>query len=178
LISNRGFASGEYYAPWHTVTSGSRSPAGTLNRAEYLQFYIPASTTFDRIAIRTASTWSGTGTYRLGIYNNSGDKPTTVVLDAGQVSATAGSTTYEITINQTLGEGYYWLVIVPQALPTSGAMPTFGNLNPASPTLVRAANTGVKLNFWAESGVSGTLATAGTLVGQQGEPLLIWLRAA
>lgn len=84
------------------------------NRAYYTPIYIDSSTAFDRLALRTASTFSGTATIRMGIFTESNGLPANLVLDAGTVSATAASTTYEITINQTLSAGFYFLAFAQQ----------------------------------------------------------------
>jgi hypothetical protein len=82
------------------------------NKTHWQPILISETTTFDRIAIRTASTtWTApnTATIRLGIFNDNNGFPSTVALDAGTVNPSANNTTYEITINQTLSPGIYWL---------------------------------------------------------------------
>jgi hypothetical protein len=65
----------------------------------------------------------GTAVVRLGIYNNSSsDQPSTVLLDAGTVSPTAANTGYEITISQTLSQGWYWLAINCQTAATTNSI--------------------------------------------------------
>ena len=109
--------SGAYYqSPSQTTI-----PNGTavVNQTRYTPFYVPETATYDRIAIRTASTFSGTAVARLGIYNDSAGKPTTVVLDAGTVSCTAASTSYIITIAQSLTQGWYWIAANTQTAATT-----------------------------------------------------------
>jgi hypothetical protein len=65
----------------------------------------------DRISILSGSTFAGVGLVRLGIYQNLNGAPNTVILDAGTVAPIAASTAYEITINQTLSAGLYWLAV-------------------------------------------------------------------
>jgi hypothetical protein len=74
-----------------------------------MPLFLSTSSNFDRITIRTSGTFLGTATVRLAIYNNNSANPGTVNLDAGTVSCTASNTVYEITINQTLARGWYWL---------------------------------------------------------------------
>ena len=81
----------------------------TVNTTLYFPFYVTENKTFDRIAIVSGSTFSGSGTVRLGIYNNSGFQPSTVLLDAGTVAVSAADTGYTITISQALSVGWYWL---------------------------------------------------------------------
>jgi hypothetical protein len=78
------------------------------NVTYYTPIFISSSTTYDRIACRTG-TFSTANTVRLGIYNDNNGVPSTLLLDAGTVSATAANTDYLITINQTLNTGFYWL---------------------------------------------------------------------
>lgn len=77
----------------------------------YTPFFVRESRTFNRIAMSTASTFSGTASVRLGIYNQSNGVPSTVALDAGLVAPAAASTVYEVTISQALTPGWYWLAI-------------------------------------------------------------------
>jgi hypothetical protein len=68
------------------------------------------STTFTKIGILVTTLQAGK-VARLGIYNWSGGKSTTLVLDAGTVSlGTSGIS--EITISQTLSAGVYSLAII------------------------------------------------------------------
>ena len=103
------FRSGFYYktplAP--NTTTASRN----ANQTTFTPIFFPTTTTLDRISILTGSTFSGTGLVRLGIYQNTNGAPNTVILDAGTVAPTAASTAYEITINQTLSAGLYWLAV-------------------------------------------------------------------
>lgn len=82
----------------------------TTNGAQYLPIWIERGTTFDRISVRTV-TVSTSGTIYLGIFNDhtSGGRPGTIKLNAGAVGFTASNTSYNITINQYLDRGWYWL---------------------------------------------------------------------
>ena len=123
--------------------------------------------TFDRIAIATVASYVGTGSVRLGIYNNDSTtgKPTTVVLDAGTVATTAASTVYQITISQSLTAGTYWLAFNMQ---TAAATPTYNGLFPtvASSYGYVISTTGSPTSdagVWTQASVTGAFATAGTL---------------
>jgi hypothetical protein len=100
--------SGWYYkSPSQDTTTNQLT-----NKTHWQPFLVSETTTFDRIAIRTSSaTWTATNTatIRLGIFNDNNGFPSTVALDAGTVNPSANNTTYEITINQTLSPGIYWL---------------------------------------------------------------------
>jgi len=66
--------------------------------------------TLNQIGVITASTFSGTASFRLGIYNDNNGVPGTVLLDSGTVSCTSAITLYNITISQALSVGtVYWL---------------------------------------------------------------------
>ena len=91
-----------------TPYSGNASFAMSPNTTYYTPIFINTSTAYDRLACRTG-TFSAANTVRLGIYNDSNGLPSTLLLDAGTVSAAAANTTYEITISQTLNAGFYWL---------------------------------------------------------------------
>jgi hypothetical protein len=142
---------------------------------------IDKSTTFDRIAIRTSSSYSGTATVRLGIYNNTSGIPATLVLDAGTVSCTAASTVYEITINQTLTAGFYWLAFCQQG--TEPGSPNYtgiiGSAATGNPYLPAAASPlGTLLNGYYQSSVTGAFATATSLVNNTGLTPTTWVRTA
>jgi hypothetical protein len=136
----------------------------TNNQAIYAPIYVKGTKTFDRIAISTSATFSGSASVRLGIYNSGTDgKPSTVVLDAGTVSPTASSTIYQITINQTLSEGIYWVVFVQQTAPTVGnyvgATNSAGSIN----NLMNAMSGSISGNTYmgySQNSVTGALATA------------------
>lgn len=153
-----GVTSGTYYS----FNGGQHAASNatfyaTTNRGYYVPFFLGATTTFDRIAIVTASTFSGSGVIRLGIYNNSNGKPSSLAFDAGTVSPTANSTTYAITINQTLNAGWYWSAFVPQTVATTNTIVSQTTL-PFFP-LMRLVGTSVRL-LWIETISSSLPATA------------------
>jgi hypothetical protein len=165
--------SGGYYGSPITSTT-------TLTTSNQLTYYVPIyiseSMTFDRIACQTASGFVGTATVRLGVYNNSGGKPSTVKFDAGTVSCTAGGTTYTITINETLTAGWYWLASCTQGAATTNqfsASTTYG----ISPQLQRLNASLGRQSGWQESGISGAFATAGT-VATTGNLPIVGLRSS
>lgn len=136
------------------------------NRTYYTPFVVDETKTFDRIAMRTQSPfYSGTGSFRLGIYNDSDNAPSTVNLDAGTVSTTAGNTLYEITISHTLTAGYYWLAFncISVSSGTVYVLGQFGSrfLLPNSHRF--NTTTGLQDNTFIQSGASGAFATATSL---------------
>jgi hypothetical protein len=121
---------------------------------------------------------------RLGIYNasSSTDLPSTVLLDAGTISATATNTNYEITISQTLSAGIYWLAANGISVSgtctflrtgnTSNAFPVIGD-GYSSPSTVNSQTAGFTESVNATSG----FATAGTLTASN-TPMVVWLKVA
>jgi hypothetical protein len=152
-----GFTSQAYYSCDYISSS---SGVMTSQLVGWVPFYVGTSTAFDRIAIRTSTAGAGSNTIRLGIYNNTNAKPSTVVLDAGTVACTAASTTYTITISQTLAAGWYWLASCWQ----SGAgTQTFtrvsANMYGSSPFQDSSTLNGQMVSF-TQASVSGAFATA------------------
>jgi hypothetical protein len=136
-----------------------------VNRTEYSPVYLPTAS-FDRISIATASGFSGTASVRLGLYNVSATtgKPSTVVFDAGTVSCTAASTTYEITISQSITAGWYYLAANMQTAASTPSFVSFGGgvINGLIAGSTNFTNTNTS-GFFRETGITGAFATAGTL---------------
>lgn len=158
-----GFTTGLYY---RGLGQGFTSTA-VEDQTTYVPFKVDKTNTFDRIAIATGTTYVGTGSVRLGIYNNSTStgKPTTVVLDAGTVATTAASTVSQITISQSLTAGTYWLAFNMQ---TAASTPNYisAATNVASSANYMTSTTGTPATdagCWLQAGVTGAFATAGTL---------------
>lgn len=101
--------SGAYYRT--STANATASQSASVNVTSYTPIQFNTSVTLDRIAIQTASSFSGTASVRLGIFANSSNKPGTLILDAGTVAPIAASTSYSITINQTLSAGIYWVAM-------------------------------------------------------------------
>jgi hypothetical protein len=153
----------------------------THNRTYYTPIYINQTTTVDRIAIRSGSTFLGTAEVRLGIYNSDSSTglPSTVLLDAGTVSVTASTVTYQITINQSINAGFYWVAMAQQ-----GTAPTtsnyLGNSAGGSINLLMQTASGPASNQnmgYFQSSVTGAFATAGTLTAAGSMPF-VYLRVA
>jgi len=175
IIDDPGRKTGEYYG---TVAATTTNLTMVEDRTYYAPFYLGASTTFDRIGIRTHSTFSGTATVRLGVYNNSGGVPTTVKFDAGTVSCTAASTFYPITISETLAAGWYWLACNSQ---TNATTNTFTSTAAGMNFCIQKYPNNVAINFtsphWSESSVTGSFATASSLGESNVTPIVV-LRVA
>jgi hypothetical protein len=171
--------SGNYIVP--------RKNAGTAagNFGTGTTYYVPiivgeSSTAFDRISVRTTGAYSGTSGARLGIYNNSGGKPTTVVLDAGLIAGTTASTNYEITINQTLSPGIYWLAVNWQSNGTQyfGIAPSVTTISQIN--TIASFGSAVTYNMgWSETvNAASSFTTANTSLTALGNIPLIGLRAS
>ena len=112
-IPDIGLVSQKYYSV-SGVPTFQFSPV--LNRIYLLPIYLTTPTTFDRIAIQTGTTVSGTSTVRLGIYNNTNGQPSTLLFDAGTVSFSSSSIFASVTINKTIQPGWYWTAACFQTL--------------------------------------------------------------
>lgn len=174
---------GHYYGIGMLLSATSRT--ATANTTVYAAIYFDGSTTFDRIGFRTFTSFSGTGVFRLGIYNASATTglPTTVYLDAGTISATASSTNYLITINSTPPKGYYWLAANCQ---TAASTNTIFGITTGSGNIVNpfqkgtgGESAGAEYSYLSESvNVSSGFATAGTLTVERTMNILPFLRQA
>jgi hypothetical protein len=172
------FLSGQYYRSPIVAASADRTV--TNNTTTYTPIYIPESTTFDRIAMQTRATFVGTSTVRLGIYNNTNGQPSTLILDAGTVTATAATTVYEITISQTLAAGFYWLAFCQQTAPATSSYAGFGGANNVAVAIVgfgATAPSGNVLCAFTQGSVTGAFANAGTL-SNSGQAIYTWLRTS
>jgi len=171
------YRSATYYK---TAMTALNAMTATNQRSYYQPIYISSTITLDRISIQTASTFAGTATIRLGIYNESGGLPTTVLLDAGTVSATAASTNYEITISQSLTPGFYFLVFCQQ-----GTAPTAANYqgNTSGTSVINfymlAASTigGNAVVGFQENSITGAFSTASSPI-VVANLAYVWVRAA
>ena len=150
-------------------------------------YYIPIFLTglsFNRISIRTSSTYSGTSSVRLGLFNCdlTTGKPSTVAFDAGTVSTTAANTTFEITISQTPVSGYYFFAFNAQ---TISANPKFSGITIANnfqKMLINSrgalSNGSNSTSGYIEDGVTGAFATASGVAEITGDLPIIGLRTA
>ncbi len=166
------FVSGYYYKPTGLVPS-SVVPANQITY--YTPIIIPTATTFNRISAYCAGiTAGGTSIVRLGLYNSTAGKPSTVVFDAGTITATAANTLYEITINQTVNPGLYWVAFNQQTTPTTasyiGSTVSQATASPMIFVPTPSTSVGNQVIGWSESGISGAFATAGTLTTTSSVP--------
>jgi len=158
------FRSGSYYVNANYVSSQS----ATANVTYYMPMYIPNAVTLDRLQIFTTSLFSGTASVRLGIYNDNGGIPNTVLVDGGTVSATAAATLYTVTISQAVTAGWYWMAFNTQtAASINSFYGTGASVNVPNALFPKVAAGGNAINSFSQTGVTGAFATAGTLVDNQ-----------
>ena len=161
-------------------STGSQGVTPTVNRTNFNLIYISGTQSFDRLAIRTGGAFSGTASIRLGIYNNDSatGKPSTVVLDAGTVSAIAANTTYQITISQSLNPGFYWLVSNVQSSATNNQL--LGSPAAATEPFVNtpwvSSPGNAYFSGYGENSITGAFATASSLMTPTSIPIT-FLRA-
>jgi len=111
---------GRYYKT-PCLQVASNATAASLNSTYYTPMYFPTSITIDRISAITSSTFSGTASVRLGVYANNNGVPGSLILDAGTIAPTAASTAYEITVNQSIPAGLFWLAFNTVTFPSSNS---------------------------------------------------------
>jgi Collagen triple helix repeat (20 copies) len=103
---------GVQYQPALLAASGGAAP--TANRLTVAPIFIPNTQTAISLSVNT-TTLTTAGVGRLGIYGTAASGlPGSLVVDGGQFSYSASSTTYQVTISQTLTPGWYWLGCVVQ----------------------------------------------------------------
>jgi len=171
------YQSGFYY---RTLLNTIGIVTPTHETTYYTPIFINGSNNYDRIALRTVSGFVGTATVRLGIYADTSGIPSTLVLDAGTVSATSANATFQITINQTLATGFYWLAFCQQSTAPTGsaysgnaASTINGNLSIFSGGT--GAPTSNLISGYTQSSVTGAFANAGTLTAATSS-VYTWIR--
>lgn len=163
LLADKGFGS---------------NAASIVGRTCYTPIYLP-NCTLDRIAVRT-QTFTGQYTTRLGIYNNTDGKPSTVLLDAGTVLANAGNSDFTITINQTITAGWYWLAANTQVEVVAGTREFLSTTSGAGKPQFFSDLGGpgfAQASGFIQTGVTGAFATASPTVTDT-NLILVYVRLA
>lgn len=176
LAINPGYRTNYYYSAFPCIAPSTLSLAN--NRIHYIPFQATESVTWTRIGINV-TTLQAASVIRLGIYNSSGGKPSTLLVDAGTVAGTSTGEK-EITISQALTPGWYWLA----CLSDSNSIGVTAENGASSGDTVRvnlgtATGAGNGVFYIYESFAYAALpASAGTLVDMTGasNPPRIWLR--
>jgi hypothetical protein len=152
------FVSGGYY---RSPASPGTAATQVINKTFYSYFYVGATTSFDRIGCR-ATTVTTPGTVRLGIYADNSGVPETLVLDAGTVGFSSNSTVYEITIDQSLDPGWYWLAFNCQSGASTFASVSGNSTNYSGNTRTLPTNNFYAVNYYEESSVTGSFPETAT----------------
>lgn len=151
------FRSGTYQSTFGLVATSAQT--ATLNRVYYQTLIVPNSCTLDRISVSTATTFAGTASVRMGLYTMDGTGlPSTLVLDAGTVSCTAASTTYEITISQAVTPQIYFMAFCMQSAATTS---TFTGMTSVYMPQMPLNNNTLNRNsggLYYQSGITGAFA--------------------
>jgi len=105
---------GSYYRSLLMIGGATNNEALVASKLYAVLYPVVQKSTFDRIAVHVYSTTAGNKIH-LGIYNDGGGYPSSLVLDAGELTLTAGAGIKELTINQQLDAGVYWLAILGDA---------------------------------------------------------------
>lgn len=173
LARNFTISSGDFIAG----PLGSFGTSGASNGAMRLHLiYIPATTTFDRIACEVTSAGSAGSVTRLGIYNNDNGAPGSLVLDAGTV-ATTSTGVQTITINQQLTRKWYWLAAVSQGSPSTD--PTHRTATDTNVFIKKcSAASLLARGSYLASGITGALPASAGASLSTGVMILTSLRAA
>lgn len=126
-----------------------RMPIDALNhdnaiedRVYFYPLFTPTQVTLDRLQIKSKTAAAGSPTVRLGLYSEANGKPSALIVDAGTVAITANETVYEVTINQTVGPGFFFTAAVQQGGTSNGSFygPSATNINRSLPLSHRVRN--------------------------------------
>ena len=153
------FVSGNYYRTPQGV--GQATPSA--NTTYFTPIFIPNAVTADRIG-GLVTAFTTTGNVRFGIYNDTNGLPSTVLLDAGTVSASS-ATSFFITISQALSVGTYWLAINQQSGTSSWAATQAGSATSVFQNGPISISTfQINRTAYIQNSVTGAFGTATSLV--------------
>ena len=158
-------AVGNYYRVPFTSNATS-SQSFTAQATYYQPYFINQATTFDRIATITGTSWSGTGTVRLGIYADNNGVPGNLILDAGTVTPTGINQLHQITINQSISAGLFWMAFNIQTPATTTSfygVTSSGPFNALLGNVYATANSANPFMSLVQTGVTGAFSNAGTV---------------
>jgi hypothetical protein len=174
-ITGSPIVAGNYM--WPGVNSGSNtsSTLGVGTMRAHL-WYLPHPVTLTRIGAEVSTVGEAGSKVRLGIYSDNGEfSPDALIVDAGVIAGDS-ATVQELTINQALNPGHYWLTGTVQVVTTTQPTLRTGNVGQVpivSSTIPGAAQGNAGL---AITGVTGALpGTFGTPT-QSGTPPKIFVK--
>jgi len=165
------------YPGYGLVSSPGNTQVLTTSRIYYAAFVVGQSTTFTKMGIYVTTAQAST-IARLGIYNWSGGKSTTLVLDAGTVSL-AATGTVETTISQTLSAGVYSLAIIANSSTADIRASQVQFMVYPFMYGFNDPNSGISTVLHYESGTGTTLPATATTTPtnfMSATPPLVWLR--
>ena len=136
----------------------------------FMPLFTPEDVTFDRISCHTSSSFSGTATVRLGLFQvaEATGLPGDLILDAGTVSCTASLTQYNITISEAVPAGMFYMAFNSQTNAATNSFYAYNNTSspefnsfyaPRSQSNSNFTNLGQGL-FNIQAGVSGAFSNA------------------
>lgn len=138
-----GYKSTYYYFANLTANVNSSANKGlTAGRTYTVPFYIYENVTWDRVAISVQSASAAGTSVRVGVYNNSGSFPTTVLYTLG-TTLTDGIGVKTITISQAFTPGFYHIAIQTEGVPTLVSVATSVNKSPLISVGTSFATTGI-----------------------------------
>ena len=152
------------------------------NTVSLVPFFSPRKTTYSKMGFKTGASFSGTGTYRCGLYSNVNGMPSARLYDWGTVTASAANTVQEVFASGSLS-GWYWLAITTVTAATNNLVYTVqppGNgfyslLGGATTDMFTSANH-VGFTYPTSGGALPASITQTSLVGQS-ICIYPWLKA-
>lgn len=171
-------------SPSVSVTTNNALGNGILRVAP---MFVPRGITLDRLGLEVTGAGDADSVLRIGIYKDNGDGfPGDLLIDAGTVPGDAIAACAEITIDQIVRKGLYWVGAVPQGVTTTqptvrafapGA-PLFSTYVPLTTGTAPIANAALNIG-WAKTGVTGALpSTWGTGVSPTSVAARVMMRVA
>lgn len=152
------FRSG-YYSHGVPVAGTFGSLTLNVNTVRYKPFFVPVRRAFDRIGVNVATAGGAGAVARMGLYNSSGGKPSTLIVDAGTISTTSTGAK-EITISQTLDAGLYYVAIVGQT--ASCVVSAYAPLVPEYQPVTATPSAGNEAMALVEGSITGALPSTAT----------------
>ena len=96
-----GYVTGRYYTP-DMAYFGVGTGNSVADRLYFAPFYPQATNTFDRLGIYNTGAGDNGEKVRVGIYNSSSGRPSSLVVDGGELTFAAAAALNVATISQSL----------------------------------------------------------------------------
>lgn len=147
------FVSGRYYVVPPVQSSGTSATLG-VGTLRLQMFMAPNACTLSRIGAEVVTPGDAGSKFRLGIYNDDGTgRPGALLIDAGVIAGDSG-TVQELTINQSISAGIYWIGGAVQIVTTT--QPTMRTSSQGGTQYVEASVGSAPPSNWGNIGVTGT----------------------